>query len=233
MEMSIIVPLYNEEKRSSAFLKELIRFRNSHLKDCEIVFVNDGSTDKTLDLIRSLTGKEEKTKIISYRKNRGKGAAVREGVFGSQGEKIIFIDADGSIPTDQIPEMVRNLDVYDAVVGTRYLERTQVEQPAYRHFTGTIFNLYVNLLFSLDIHDTLCGFKGFKEDVARDLFRDLMSNRWTFDVEIFYKIRKKRYKLHQLPIKWVHKNGSKIGMFGPLKIAFELLGLRMKVKHQK
>ncbi len=226
MKVSIVVPCYNEENRIKPFLTELIQFSKDNLKDYEIIVVNDGSKDKTLDILKEFS---KDIKIVSYDKNKGKGGAVREGVLSSIGEKVLFIDADGSIQPDEIPKMLKKLDSYDVVVGDRASKDSDVNAIALRNLTGKLFNFYVNLLFRYKNWDNLCGFKGFKKEIARDLFTDLIAYGWIFDVELFYKIHKKNYTLYKLPIKWLHKGDSKIKLFDPLKMFFQLIKLRMKL----
>ena len=103
------------------------------------------------------------------------------------------------------------------------------KQPLLRKTLGIIFNSYVNVMFGIRVKDTLCGFKGFKRDAALKIFKNLKSNRWIFDVELFYKIRKNRLLLYQMPIYWVHKEDTKIKRLDPLKMFAELLFLRIKL----
>ncbi|MFH1054129.1 MAG: dolichyl-phosphate beta-glucosyltransferase [Candidatus Woesearchaeota archaeon] len=231
-KVSIIVPVYNEENRAPDFLNSLIKFCRVNLEDYEILFVNDGSTDNTIEMLKKLALGDSCIKIFTYKENKGKGAAVQIGVFKAEGEKIIFIDADGSIPADEIPKMVQELEEYDVVAGSRTNKDSEVRQPFYRVFSGVSFNIIVNLLFSVNIKDNLCGFKGFKKDAATDLFKDLIDKRWVFDVEVFFKIRKRGYSLKDIPINWVYKTGSKMTLFDPMKMFFRLIVLRLKLMKQ-
>ena len=228
MKASIIVPFYNEEKRMKPFLDELVKYDN---KEWEFILVNDGSRDKTLEILKKYRFRHKK--IISYKKNRGKGYAVKTGVMAAKGNCIIFINADGSIHPSQIHGMIDHLKNYSVVVGTRKSKESRVKVPFIRQFTGVTFNLYANLIFNIDINDNLCGFKGFKKKVAKDLFKSLIDERWIFDVEIFYKTRKKNYSLYAMPIKWVHKDQSKMTPFDILKIAVTMLMLRIKLMGKK
>ncbi len=104
MELSIIIPAYNEENRIKPFLARLLEF-SKKLKSYELIFVNDGSRDNTLKIINDISKRYKRLKIISYGTNRGKGYAVRKGILAAGGKKIIFIDADGSISPDVSPKM--------------------------------------------------------------------------------------------------------------------------------
>lgn len=227
--VSIIVPAYNEEKRIGRFLQDLLKFAKTKLKNYEIILVDDGSTDNTLDAIKSITKKDKNAKIISYKQNRGKGYAVKQGIFASQGRLIVFIDADGSISPDQISDMLGNLKRHDVVVGNRASKESIVRQAKSRKIIGIIFNFYVSILFQSRVRDNLCGFKGFKKEAARALFKDLVAEKWLFDVELFHKIKKRHYSLYSMPLRWQHKGGSKIRAIDPFKMLYQLIGLRIKL----
>jgi dolichyl-phosphate beta-glucosyltransferase len=228
MDISIIVPAYNEEKRITPFLKDLMEF-SKNLKDYEIIFVSDGSTDNTVEVIKKHVTPNKNVRIIGYPKNTGKGYAVKQGIKTATGNKILFIDADGSIHPDQIPYMLEKLNYYDVVVGDRASKNSIIDRPTKRHIVGTIFNTISRLLFQIRVKDTLCGFKGFKKEVAKSLFKDLKSYGWIFDVELFYKIKKNKYSLYKLPLRWTHKEESKFKLFDPLKMLFDLFKLRLKL----
>ena len=224
MDASIIIPVYNEESRIKPFLSEL---KPIIKPGWEAIFVDDGSVDGTLKMLKKF--KIANKRIISYKKNRGKGFAVKKGVMAANGKYIIFIDADGSIHPSQIGLMLEYLSKYQVVVGTRASNESKVKAPFIRKLLGTIFNAYVNFIYNVKIKDNLCGFKGFQRSAAKSLFKNLLSERWIFDVELFYKIRKQGMSLYEMPIKWVHKRNSKMSIVDPLRIAYELLKLRARI----
>jgi glycosyltransferase involved in cell wall biosynthesis len=224
MDASIIVPIYNEESRIKPFLNELKKVAKN---SWEIIFVDDGSIDNTIEILKKF--KTTNKKVITYKKNKGKGFAVKTGFKAAKGKYLIFIDADGSIHPSQISRMLEHLKKYQIVVGTRALKESKVVSTAFRKFVGIVFNTLSRILFSVGVKDTLCGFKGFNKKAADSLFRNLISDRWVFDVELFYKIRKNKISMYQMPIKWEHRDKSKIDNFEIVKIAAELLTLRIKL----
>ncbi|MBI2647141.1 glycosyltransferase [Candidatus Woesearchaeota archaeon] len=224
MKLSIIVPFYNEELRMNAFLDELLNYDNS---DYEFIFVNDGSKDQTLNILKKY--KFRNKKIITYKKNSGKGYAVRVGVLSAKGKYIIFIDADGSIHPSQIEYMLKYLKKYDVVVGTRAAKKSDVKVPLFRQLSGLAFNKYANFLFDININDALCGFKGFRRKVAINLFKHLIDNRWIFDVELFYEIKRDKCSLYAMPIKWEYKDKSKMTIRDVIKISVSMLLLRLRL----
>ncbi len=228
-KLSIIVPAYNEADRIGSFLENLLNFSNINLKDYEIIIVNDGSTDDTEDVIKKLIKSRKYARLIGYSRNKGKGEAVKFGIFNSNGEKIIFIDADGSINPNLMTDMLKKLDEHEVVVGDRSLEESKVKTKVHRWFLGKVFNFMVILLFQTNIKDNLCGFKGFKRDVAKELFYDLTEKRWLFDVEIFYKIKRHKIRLCCMPIRWEYVGKSKVTFFDPFKMLLRLFVLRIKL----
>jgi len=227
--VSIIVPAYNEERRIGGFLEELLKFAKTQLDNYEIIIVDDGSVDNTLNVVKNIVKKDRSVRIVSYKPNRGKGFAVKTGVFKSKGEFILFIDSDGSISPEQILKMLKELEKYDIVVGDRGHRESIIRQAKSRKIIGIIFNFYVSILFNSRVRDNLCGFKGFRRKVALELFKNLVDKKWLFDVELFYKIKKRRYSFLNIPIKWEHKTGSKISLFDPFKMLFQLIDLRIKL----
>jgi len=227
---SIIVPCYNEAERGKAFIHELANFCKTNLADYEVILIDDGSTDKTYELIaRAAATDKENIRVLRNDVNLGKGATVMRGVFESSGNVVLFIDADGATCAEQIPKLLRQLENNDIVIGYRYSKQSTVIQPVVRLITGTLFNLYVNMIFRLHIYDCLCGFKGFQRNVARDLFADLIDKRWLFDVEVLYKAKMKGYRIKTLPTHWVHKAGTKIKLLDPLIFIIQLLLLKREI----
>jgi len=225
--LSILIPAYNEEFRITGFLKDVVNFMES--KSGEVIVVNDGSNDNTLQVLEKFGSYIQ---IISYKKNRGKGAAVKEGILAANGEKIIFMDADGATPVSEIPKIIKALDDYDMVTGTRAFKDSNIlkSQPFYRVFFGKIFNKIVNLLFHVDVKDNLCGFKGFRKDIGKELAGELISNRWEFDTELLARAKKKGYKILQLPITWHDIGHSKLSVIkDPVFMLVRLIILKFKI----
>jgi len=236
IELSIIVPAYNEEYRIPHFLKKLISFAIINLKNYEIIIVNDGSIDNTKKIVANLINNYKNIKLISYDENRGKGYAILQGILNSTGDFILFMDADGSTTPEEILNMLQIRKKYDPdiIIGTRIAKESTITipQPISRKILSKFFNIYSNLLFKLKLDDLLCGFKGFNRHVALQIFKDLISYRWEFDVEILYKARKKNFSINQVPIRWKHKEGSKIKKIDPLFILLNLLKLKLKLQRK-
>ena len=230
---SIIVPAYNEEKRSANFIPDLIDFTKKRLHGSEIIIVNDGSTDDTENIIKKMIkskNAQDFAKLIGYGVNKGKGNAVAFGVKAAKGDKILFIDADGSIQPEDIPNMLKKLDDYDLVSGTRLSKKSKIKTNVLRKLFSFGFNSVVSLLFQYSYRDNLCGFKGFRRNSAKVLFSNLIDKRWVFDVELFYKAKKKRFSVCFLPIKWHHVGNSRVKLWkDPFLWLIRLVMLRIKL----
>lgn len=226
-KLSVIVPVYNEENRMSDFFRDLNEFCQSHLNKYELIAVNDGSKDNSLHVLQEMP--YQNLKIISYTPNKGKANAVKTGVNAATGSHLLFIDADGATAPSEISNMLLLLDTYDIIVGSRNLKESCANKSFTRRILSFGFNNYVSILFGMKFTDYLCGFKGFKTDIAKDLFSNLKSERWIFDVELFYRIKKDRISCKEMPIKWTHQDESNMKMFDVIKIFFQLIGLRLRV----
>jgi len=230
-KVSIIVPMFNEEKRIGNLLPGLIKFCRQSIRSYEIILVDDGSVDGTVAKARSLA-KGGNARIVLNGVNRGKGAAVKAGFKAAGGDKMIFMDADGSIKPGEVARMLPLLDKNDIVYGTRISEGARITrpQPASRVIAGKTFNMLVNLMFGINVYDTLCGFKGFRRKAAKQLTEKLESDRFEFDVEMFVHARRLGCSMAELPITWMDVKGSKLNiMRDPLRMLVSLLKLKLRL----
>ena len=148
--------------------------------------------------------------------------------MNSTGKKIVFIDGDGAFPPTEILKVAEQIGTYDIVLGMKRHKQSQWITPEskLRKLLGKYFNLFVNILFHIQVKDCLCGLKGFKNSVAKDMFSHLMRNDWIFDVEVLYKARKKGYTIGEVPVKLYYVEDSKFRILDPIKMIFKLLRLR-------
>jgi len=223
--ISIIIPAYNEEKRLSRTIVDLSSFLKSNNIESEILIVNDGSTDNTsrLDMPAS------NIRMINLFKNIGKGGAVKEGVLSSMGDIIIFIDSDNSINTGHIKEAVALLDnEYDIVIGSRELKDsiTIKDQPRIRKIVGRIFSFLVKLIRLSSIEDTQCGFKAFKSNAAREIFKKAKIKRFAFDVEILCIAKVDGYRVKEIPVKWINNEDSRVTFKSIFVMLLDIIRIR-------
>ncbi|PKR82080.1 hypothetical protein CW751_01715 [Brumimicrobium salinarum] len=236
---AIIIPCYNEAERLDVelFTDFLNRFATFSL-----IFVDDGSKDKTLEKLEEIkTSTPQRVKIISNKINRGKAEAVRNGILTAYAtgdfQQFGFLDADLSTPfsefTDITDYMVNNNK--KAVFGSRLkLEDAKIVRSPLRHIIGRIIAAFIRMTINTPFYDTQCGAKVFTSDIIEVAFNKPFISRWLFDVEIILRLKKHWKKdfgdlLYEYPIKeWNQVDGSKIRFIDMIKIPFELLKIKIK-----
>ena len=228
MKISIIVPAYNEEQRIGRTIGEIKHFIQSRKLDWDILIVDDGSTDKTVEAaVGALKGEHRvRYKFIHNDRNRGKGYSVRQGMLSADGDLLLFTDADLSTPIQEIEKLIRAIDEgYDVAIGSRGLEDSQVEvhQNIVRETMGVIYNRIARLLTFKGIRDSQCGFKMFRRNVARELFELQRINGFSFDAEVVYLAQKRGFKIKELPVAWRNSPSSKVHiLWDPIAMLWDL-----------
>ncbi len=237
MYLSVIIPAFNEENRIGNTLLEAGRYLSGKDFDYEIIVVNDGSRDKTAELVKELKGKIANLKLIDNKENMGKGFAVRQGMMASEGECRIFIDADNSTLINCIDDvLVFFRKGYDIVIGSRKIQNAKiiVFQPFIRRALGRIFILLAAAIIGLDkIEDTQCGFKALTSGAAKDILPKCRINRWAFDPEILIIARKNGYKIKEVPVVWQDNKNSRIKFLAMLGMAIDLFKIKWNLIYNR
>jgi dolichyl-phosphate beta-glucosyltransferase len=209
-DLSIIIPAYNEETRIFRSLSKAIEYLDEHNYNYEIIVVDDGSTDRTVEILKNI---DKNVITISLGNNLGKGAAVRLGMLQATGKVRLFSDADFSTPIYEIEKLIDKInDGADICIGSRALDRSMVKehQPFYREFMGKTYNKFVQMLVFKGITDTQCGFKAFTAQAAQTIFKLSKINGFSFDVEILYLARKFGMKVEQVAVEWYNDERSTV-----------------------
>ena len=229
--LSVIIPAHNEEKRLPKTLAEIDKYLSGQNYDYEIIVVDGGSTDRTVDVVRERFSIIRNLRLIGVKNSQGKGEAVKEGMLAARGSFRIFTDADNSTSIDQIEKMWPEFKAgYDVVIGSRDIKGAILDppQPFLRKvILGEGFKLLRKIIIDLwDISDTQCGFKGFTERAAQDIFPKLTIMGFAFDVEVLVLARKIGYKIKEIPIRWVNDPESKVKLKHIIKMLCEILKIR-------
>jgi dolichyl-phosphate beta-glucosyltransferase len=224
--LTVVIPAYNEERRLPQTLQSVVDYLARQSYASGVIVVDDGSRDKTVQVVESFRAAHPNVVLIRN-DHRGKGYAVRTGMLAAQGHIVLFSDADLSTPIEEIAELLPWFERgFGIVIGSREGSGAKrIQEPFYRHIMGRVFNFVVRLLTVHGIDDTQCGFKAFRDDVARDVFTRMKlygenaqrvadSMVTGFDVEVLFVGQKSGYKIKEVPVEWRYGNETKVN---PLK----------------
>ena len=235
VDLSIVVPAYNEEQRLPPTLERLHAFLSQQPLRYEIVVVDDGSRDNTCAVVEEHAARIPHLRLVRQLPNKGKGAAVRLGMLQARGQIRVMCDADCSMPPEQLPRLLAPIVACKAqiAIGSRYAEgaRTDVKQPLYRVLWSRLCNKVIQRSLVPGIRDTQCGFKAFTAEVARDLFKHATIDGWAFDLEILALARRRGYDIAEIGVEWKDDNRSRINPLRDMwKVIREALVIRKNLK---
>jgi glycosyltransferase involved in cell wall biosynthesis len=228
--LSIVVPAYNEATRIRNTLDKLLEYFRSDGRPFEILVVDDGSLDRTVEIVER--GAEPELRVIRLSSNQGKGAAVRMGVAESTGALVLVSDADLAIPIEEFPQFEQWLEQgYDIACGSRGLPESRAlsRLPVYRKRMGKLFNWMVRSLRLTKFRDTQCGFKLFQGAVAREVFSRSRVDRFAYDVEALRIAESLGYRIVEVPISWRHIPESRVHPFSDaMRMFVDLMRIRFR-----
>jgi dolichyl-phosphate beta-glucosyltransferase len=215
IRLSIVIPAYNEQARLPRTVLETIHWCTSRGLDFELIVADDGSRDQTLALVRLFEESDVRVRSLAC-PHMGKGAAVRIGVLNAKGRLILFMDADGATPLNEIPKLIEAIENgHDIAIGSRIVQHPgeiEVKTSFLRRFIGRSFAFFVNLFALWGIADTQCGFKMFRREAAAAIFSRQKTVGFAFDVEILFIARRLSLSIAEIPVNWVAQPGSKVNL---------------------
>ncbi|MFH1899687.1 MAG: glycosyltransferase family 2 protein [Patescibacteria group bacterium] len=218
-QISIIIPAYNEEQRIGIVIDNLLANIALQNMDCEIIVVDDGSLDKTAEIV-----KRYDVQLIQHEHNKGYGASLKTGIYYAKYNVIVITDADGTYPIDQIPKLVNFINEYDMVVGARIGKHVKI--PLIRQPIKWFLNKYANYLVQDNIPDLNSGLRVFKKDVFKK-FRGILPNGFSFTTTITLALLSDGYRVKYMPINYFKRGGkSKIR---PIRDTINFFSLITKV----
>jgi dolichyl-phosphate beta-glucosyltransferase len=211
--LSVVIPAYNEEERLPSTIREIEAFLASKPYSWELIVVDDGSRDRTVEIARQTFSRPE-SRVDCNPRNMGKGATVRRGMLLARGAFRLFTDADNSTPIQELDKLLARLESTgsDVAIGSRALRESQLEQrqPFYREFMGRTFNRIVQFLAVPGIRDTQCGFKLFTAPSAEHVFKRQRLEGFSFDVEVLMLARSGGFKIEEVPVRWINSPSSRV-----------------------
>ncbi len=218
--LSVIIPAYKEGERIGQNLLEIDRYLKSKTYTYEIVVIVDGSPDNTAEIARNYALQVPHLRVIDNAENHGKGYVVRQGLLEAKGQYRLFLDADGSTSIMHLDTFLPSFqEGYDVVIGSRKIAGSfiQVHQPKIREIMGQGGNVLIKLVLGLWRYpDTQCGFKMLSAPAAEAVAKRMVVDRFGFDFELIALAHALKFKVKQLPVRWMNEEGSTVGgLVGP------------------
>ena len=233
--LSLIIPAYNEEKKIERDIRlSFAYFKQQKIKG-EVIVSTDGVTDNTNNIVKKLKKEFPDLMLITREEKIGKGAAIKKGVEIARGKYIMFADAGLCVPFKFINSGIKKLEEgYDMALGNRADRLTiiKIEQPLYRKVGSKIFSFIISSIMGVppQIKDIQCGFKIYKRDVAKILFKDLVTNTMMFDLEHILRAKKYGYKIATFPVEWSNDPDTKFHPINStIKIIKEIYDIKFKL----
>jgi dolichyl-phosphate beta-glucosyltransferase len=217
--VSFVMPAYNEEARLPESLDRVIAFLGAQAHTSEIIVSDDGSTDRTPQIVhvREDAGVPEHItlRLVRAERNAGKGAAIRRGCLDARGSYVFFLDADLATPPEESSKLLAALEAGSGVVAGSRLQPDgsdmRSSQPIQRRLAGQLYTYMRKAMGVLrDIDDTQCPMKGFCAEAARAIFERQRLSGWIFDAEVLQIARSLGYRIECVPVRWRHVEGSRL-----------------------
>lgn len=215
ISITIIIPAHNEEKRLPTNLLRIIEYCTSQYWDYEVIIVEDGSTDGTVNVINDLASKDNRIRLISNKERLGKGRAIKHGVYAAEKKYVAYMDADLSADPSELKRLLPFIDEFDIVVGSRILrgELPPINRPFLRSFLSHCYSKLFRTMFrTVLVYDPQCGLKLFKSRAAHDLLSQIETNGFAFDCELLVNAPSLGLTTKEVPIIWEHCYGSKVSL---------------------
>lgn len=232
-KLSVIIPAFNEEQRICNTLLLVCDFLKNQAYDYEILIVNDGSTDKTEEVIKHNFANNSKIKIITHVPNKGKGYAVKQGILNATGDISLYMDADNSTPITHLPNMLQKIESgYDVVIGSIEAQGASIIENSqyYRRFVGHWSKYLIRVVAGLwEIKDTQRGFKVFKTEIAKQIFSKMSISGFAFDVELLVIAKKMNCKILEVPVIWNNSSGSTVTVKSYFQVLKDLFQIRLNL----
>lgn len=228
LNITIIIPAYNEENRISACLERLKTFCRDKEWNYEIVVVEDSSNDKTATIVDSYHRVNERITLMSLPTRLGKGGSIACAALRSTTEYTAYMDVDLAADVTQLEHMLKSMDNHDIVIGSRILRGNlpPIKRPLYRSVLSSLYSRAFAALFRIPIYDPQCGIKIFKTSVLSKLLKNMMVSGFAFDTDLIVAAHSMSMSIQEIPVEWIHRESSKVEVFSEIKtMGLDLLSI--------
>ncbi len=220
-KLSIIIPVYNEEKNIISTVKRVNDTLKKEVNSLEIIIVNDGSTDRTKEL---LTKSDLNFSVIEHDCNRGYGASLKSGIKKSKFDLIAIVDADGTYPIEQFPTLLKEISDFDMVIGTRTTKKRKI--PIIRRPAKWLLNKFASFIVKKKIKDVNSGMRIFKKQEA-EKYWNLYPEGFSFTTTITMSFIMDQLKIKNIPIDYFKRTG--VSKISPIKDSYNFLLLILRI----
>jgi len=231
---SVVIPVYNEERRLPSTLDRVLSFVGEDSEITEVIVVDDGSLDGSRELAAGFAARDRRVRVVAYEPNRGKGYAIRRGVMAAVSDAILLCDADLSTPIEELDRIAPLLSRFDVVIGSRAIDESKValRQPWYRQFMGKTFNFLMRWITGLSFRDTQCGFKLLRRDAAQRIFAAARVDRFAFDVEMLMLGLREGFTIREEPVEWRNSPDSRVRIVqDSARMLVDIARMRFRIGH--
>lgn len=235
MELSIIIPAYNEENRISKTLESYGNFYYKKYKNLvEIIIIVNGSKDNTIEIVNQYSKKYPIIKGYEYKSKIGKGGALIEGLKKAGGNLIGYVDADLATSPEAFYDLISKINGYDGIIASRWMKGSIInkKQPLSRLIASRGFNYLVRLLLGLKYKDTQCGAKLFTKKAINSVINDLKTKYFSFDIDLLYNLKKNKLKIIEVPTIWNDHEKSTLIIRNTIPNMFMAL-MRIRLYHSR
>lgn len=229
MHLSLIIPVYNEEKRIARVLDAYYGEFLISATEFELITVCNGCTDRSESIITEYAKGKPEIKLLCHKNRLGKGGAVLKGFIAAKNQLVGFVDSDSSVSPKTMLGLFLKLYEYDCVIGSRREKGSMIrrKQPIPRRISSIGFNMIINMLFSLGISDTQCGAKVFRRRSLDKIIPSMKTMGYEFDVELLWRISRAGFSICEAPIRWKHSEGSKFSLSNAPTMLYRIIKLRI------
>lgn len=231
ISLSLLIPVFNESQRIPKKLDKVLHFMKQHPEICELIIVDDGSTDTTYRYIQNQADKNPMITLVHYDKNKGKGHAVRQGFAQAKGDLVLFMDADLSTPLSEIKTLTLLAHKTDIVIGSRCKGKEVIYHDEHkRRLLLSRVGAYIRKQFFLeDIEDTQCGFKLFNKKARTMILAKSTIDGYAFDMEFLVIAQKNNLTIKEVGVSWHHAGGGHL--HNPFRLLRACISVFLSMTH--